>query len=626
MSAFAGIERAGIVLLLVLCAGFGTAVAQKADNTAELRAMMQRRDQRIPDIEVEGAEPVAISYKDDKEIDFDKLDLPEDNTVRFAVKEIRISGNTLITTGELLRNIPAVYNSSSGPAVQAPSSALYDLRVLREIVSDVGQEREVSERMMQGLTRYILAVYRRSDYAGVYVYIAAETVDGKAELRDGILPVQIVEARVSNIRVTHYDPSRVKQDKGYLRSSVIRSWSPARPGQVVNRKKLDYFVNLLNLNPDRYVSAVVSKGTEPETLALGYDVYETSPWHYFMQVDDSGNKERRWSPTFGVMNTNLTGRDDRLNVMYQTPLETGDDNYSLFASYDFPLWTPRLRAGFFAGRNEFDIGGGGGIDFIGQGHVFGGQLLYNLYQKNGWFFDVRTSLSRESSKVTPSLFKFLKTDINIDIWTVGANLHRSNEEKTSYLAFDRLQSVGGSSKAAFVNARAGTDPDFSIYILSAAHSQQLGSRKEQQLSGSFRLIVPTERLAPSKMTTFGGMYSVRGYKEEGVVADGGVLFSLQHEFDLIKFNQLVAPRPGEAKKQCLRKLALLSFFDFGRAKTKDSVVGEQGVQELASLGLGVNAELGDNFEASMYYGWPLRSAGDTKAGQGRFNFSFIVRN
>ena len=289
------------------------------------------------------------------------------------------------------------------------------------------------------------------------------------------------------------------------------------------------------------------------------------------------------------------------------------------------MWTPRLRLGIFGGRSKFDVGGGD-IDFIGNGSFFGGQLLYNILQKNGWFFDFRTSLSRENSKVTPSLFGFLETDIDMNLWTAGVNLHRSNEEMTSYLGFDRVQCVGGSSKADFLNARAGTDPDFSIYIVSAAHSQQLGPRKEHQLSGSIRLIAPTERLAPSKMTTFGGMYSVRGYEEDEIVADGGLLFSLQHEFDLVKHNQLAASSEAEADKSCLRKLALLSFFDFARAKTKDSVAGEKGVEELCSLGLGTSVEIGNNFEAAMYYGWPIRSAGDTEAGRGRFNLSFIVRN
>ena len=72
--------------------------------------------------------------------------------------------------------------------------------------------------------------------------------------------------------------------------------------------------------------------------------------------------------------------------------------------YDVPLWTPRLRLNLYGGRSEFDIDGGGGIDFLGNGYFYGGKLRFNAFQEDGWFFDLTTSLSREKSKVTTSLF------------------------------------------------------------------------------------------------------------------------------------------------------------------------------------------------------------------------------
>ena len=142
--------------LVLLFAAIGTVTGQKADNTAELRALMDLKEQRVSEKEAEGGEKKAIADKGDEEIDVSKLKFPEDTTTRFAVKEIQISGNTLITAGELLSNMPAVYSTSDKPLGQAPPSALYDFRVLREIAAVPGQEREVSERTMLGFTRYIL--------------------------------------------------------------------------------------------------------------------------------------------------------------------------------------------------------------------------------------------------------------------------------------------------------------------------------------------------------------------------------------------------------------------------------------------------------------------------------------
>ena len=36
------------------------------------------------------------------------------------------------------------------------------------------------------------------------------------------------------------------------------------------------------------------------------------------------------------------------------------------------------------------------------------------------------------------------------------------------------------------------------------------------------------------MTAFGGMYTVRGYDEYEIIADGGILTSIQYEYDLVQ--------------------------------------------------------------------------------------------
>lgn len=564
-----------------------------------------------------------------REAEVERLNLPEDTSSRFAVKELRISGNTLISTSELLENMPLVYNASDKPAHLAEPGDLYDLRVLHDIIIRPGEARQVSRRTMQGLTEYILSAYQNRDYAGIYVYISAQAVEGGVQLQDGVLPIEIVETRISEITVTTYDPNREKVEKGILRSSVVKAWSPVKIGEIANQRKLDDFVNLLNHNPDRYVSAIISKGAEPNSLALEYGIYEANPWHFYTRIDSSGTRERQWAPRLGIVNTNLTGMDDRLSVLYQAPWESGmEDNYLFFGSYEFPVFTPWLRLNLYGGCTEFDTTGGLGIDFLGRGSFYGSVLRLNAFQADGWFFDIVGSLSHERSKVTPSLG--IVSDVDMDLWGIGVDLHRSDAMSNTSLTFNRIESMDGSSRDDFVRARLKTDPRFTIYATSVAHSQYLDPNSISRLSGSLRLITSDERLVPSKMTTFGGLYSVRGYEEDEIVADGGLLLSAQYEFDAVKYGESMKNRgtsSGETgdDKPWLRKLAPLGFFDYGRAKTKDDLAGEKGVQELCSLGMGVIVELGDNFRGAMYYGWPIRPTDETKEDEGRFSFSFVLR-
>jgi hemolysin activation/secretion protein len=557
--------------------------------------------------------------------------LLEDTTTRLVVRELRISGNTLISTGELLEYMPAVYNASGQPQSQADSQFLYDLRPIQEIVSMPGQPREVSLRTIQGLTQYILSVYQENDYSGIYVYVPEGAIKNGNELVNGILPINILEAPVSEVRIKYYDAERNEVEEGYLRRSALEEWSPVERDKVASQKDLDYLINLLNLNPDRHVSAVVSRGAEPNTLAIQYDVYETDPWHYFIQADNSGTNEREWAPRVGVINTNLLGIDDRLTALVQAALDSLDENYSVFGSYDFPVMGPRLRLNLYGGYSEFDIDPESGpFTFLGSGSFYGAILRYNIYQEQNWFFDVSGSLSHEESDIDSSLFpQLFSTDVEMELWGIGANIHHRDDMSNTSLIFNRVQSFGGSDQEAFwdtvtlTGARTNAERDFAIYTMAANHSQYVDQNKVQQLRGTCRWIEPTERLVPAKMTSFGGMYTVRGYDEYEVVADGGILASIQYEYDLVRHSQTIESETVANEE--LKKLAPLAFFDYGRTNVESPVPGEKENQTLYSVGVGVAFEIGNNFSGALYYGHPLKDTVDTNKGNGRLSASAMLR-
>jgi len=106
--------------------------------------------------------------------------------------------------------------------------------------------------------------------------------------------------------------------------------------------------------------------------------------------------------------------------------------------------------------------------------------------------------------------------------------------------------------------------------------------------------------------------------------------SAQYEFDLVKYSEARGEHLSESNrsdeaKPWLRKLAPLVFIDYGRAKIKNPLWIEQETHELGSVGTGMLVEIGDNFDAGIYYGWPLRATEETDKGDGRFNFSLRYR-
>ena len=625
------------IWIIFLCMGFIVCFANAAERSSQPEPAKELEEIRetTEEVQTEEAGPAEemedvgeVTEEVETETEVEELNLPEDTSPRLVARDLLISGNTLISTEKLLAGMPAIYNASRQPLAKAESRYLYDLRIIHEIISEPGQPREVSSRTIQGLTQYILSVYQAHHYAGIYVYVPEETIIDDKELVDGILLVKVLEAPVSEVTITFYDTERNEVEKGYLRRSAVEQWSPVKTGKVANRKKLDYLVNLLNLNPDRHVSTVVSRGAEPNTLAIEYDIYETNPWHYFIQTDNSGTDDRKWAPRIGLINTNLFGIDDKFIAVGQaTPDSTIDENFSLYGSYDFPVMGPRLRLNLYGAYSEFDITPETGVfDFLGSGLLYGGILRYNVLQQKGWFFDITGSISHEESEVIPSLWpELFASDVEMNLWSVGIDVHRSDDMSNTSLIFNTAMSMGGSSQSDFTRARfGGAERDFTIYTTSANHSRYLDQNKVQQLRGTVRWIVPSERLVPAKMTSFGGMYSVRGYEEYEIVADGGILASIQYEFDLVRHSEAVEQRETEAYPW-FKKLAPVVFIDYGLAQIKDAVAGEDSEQSLCSVGPGFIAELKNNLSGAVYYGFPLEETDETDSGEGRLNLSFMLR-
>ena len=614
----------GLFVMLVLAAAIPVLAAKlPVSKTAEQEVLEEKKDLEEA-VTADESVPVPLEVAVEN--------LPEDTTPRYSLSQIIFSGNTLFSDEQLLSNVPDLFNASRVAVVEPDN--LYDLRPVKAIVAEPNAIQEVSARTIQGFTQYILSIYQKKHYAGIYVYLPGEALEADGDLAQGILPVRILEAPVSELSSAYYDVNNVSVDDPnsyYLKESALKGWSPVQEGEVINRKKLDDYINLLNLNPDRYVAAVVSKGDEPDSLAVNYNVYEANPWHFFVQVDNSGTDDIQWRPRFGLINTNLLGYDDKFTAIYQTtPDSTMLDEYAIYGSYDFPILGPKLRLNLYAGYNEFDIADPD-INFLGSGTFTGGILRYNAMQHDNWFVDVTGTLGYEESKIRPDIaLPGLDSDIHMTLWGAGTELYKTTDMKDTFFGFNMVGLLDSSDEAKMDASRGpgGASDDFHIFYLNGRHSRYLDPDKIQRLSASVRYTVPDERLVPAKMTSFGGMYTIRGYDEYEIVADGGLITSLQYEYDLARKQQVELfgqEESEQTQKPFIKKLAPLLFVDYGQARIKDATPAEDTDQELASWGGGIILELGDNFTGTVYYGYPLIATDNTRSGKGRVHTGFLLR-
>jgi len=609
---------------------------EKMEDIKEDAARAEREaaaQERMLEAEMEKAQQGEI---------IDQLTFPEDDSPNLNVKEIAFQGNTLLSDEELLAGLPLVFNDSAMSLLEAPSDALYDFRGVGEIAAVPGSVRGVSARTVNGLTKYVLSAYQSRNYAGIFVHVPRETMQGGNQLVNDVLVIRVVEYPVTSVRVSAYDVDANSKPEPLLKREIIEEWSPAKPGQMANSKEIDEFVNLLNLNPDRYVSATISRGAEPNSLAVGYDIYETSPWHFYIQIDNAGTKDKQWSPRFGIINTNVTGRDDMLMLMYQSASlrepKRYKSNFAVYGSYEFPVWTPRVRLQLFAGISRFYTPVGtvynqnqplGSLNFLGNGSFYGGKIKVNVLQVNKWMFDLTGGYTKEFSKISNNLIPLTSGEDHWDFWSYGFNIHhRDDMSETSialdhYISFD--EGIDGFDGGTFVRTNIHKDMQYTTF--SANHEQNLDEDAVGKVVGKFRYIDAFNRLHPAKMTTFGGLYSVRGYPEDQVVGDEGYLWSIQYEHDLIASDKVrdreagIEPVETEEGNLEFKRLAPVLFVDGAHAAVIDSVVGEKSDYDFLSFGTGVIGQLGDNLSGEFYYGWPLKSSTNSNV-DGEYHLSF----
>jgi hemolysin activation/secretion protein len=165
--------------------------------------------------------------KEDKKIstrkisseEISKLNLPLDTSSLMTAKEVRISGNAVMSTEELLKDVPSVYNASDKPLLKADSESLFDFRVIQDLIAQPGPARRISARTIRGFVQYILSVYQDNDYAGIFVYVPTEVLEDN-KLKDEVLVIKVIEATVASVTTNYYTPENEKSEKSYLDDSA----------------------------------------------------------------------------------------------------------------------------------------------------------------------------------------------------------------------------------------------------------------------------------------------------------------------------------------------------------------------------------------------------------------------
>ncbi len=508
----------------------------------------------------------------------------QDNTLsalpEINIKQFNFEGNTVFTDAELLQIIP----ESDRPPRILSAEKLQDIR-----------NRITQHYVDKG-------------------YINSGAILPDQQVQDGVVTLKIIEGQIIQLNVGG--------TKG-LRPSYIETRVKGHQGEVLNVDHVQERLQLLQQDPlIQNLNAELGPGAQLGEAILNLQISEKRPFEFQLNL----NNHR--SPSIGAYrgelefwHRNLTGAfghqfgvGDTLYLSYG--LTQGLDDYTV--RYEFPLHRDDTTLALLWDRSESDVieEPFKQIDVASQAKTIAGILTYSWYKstrgelKFGLRAEKRVSktflLDRpfsfspgvEDGESHLSVIRFSQDWVNRsvnhvlaahfsenfgrDMW--DATIHDDDSPDAEFITLiGQFQWVGRLSTIPFLSENLQKNQNFQVgqFIF--------------HIDGQFS----NEDLLPIEKFSIGGSATVRGYRENYLTRDNGLISSLEVRFPIYK--QVI---PGISKNPEDGWLYVTPFIDYGRSWNVDSETPDP--KSISSVGLGLRYNPGEAFQAALYWGKALR--------------------
>ncbi len=484
------------------------------------------------------------------------------------VTEFNFTGNTLFTTEELKEKF-------TQDLINQPLS----LNRLLKIANDIAR-------------LYAEQGYRTS---GAIISLP-ETTQQQGK---GMVEVKVLEGELSEIQIIPQDGS-FQLNPNYIRSRL--NLAATKP---LNIYRLQEALQLLQLNPlIEGISATLSTGASPEQSILEVTVLEADTFN--LQVFADNNR----SPSVGsfrrgatLTEANLLGWGDRLDFSYANT--DGSDAFDL--AYTIPLNPQNGTLSFLYSDTEneviespFDV-----LDIESESSSYELNLrqpvIQNIDRNTQTFDEVALGISAfwrgstssiEENSEPLSLGAEADGDINIFVLRFTQEWTRQNAE--SVFALRSEFSVGLDAFDSTINEQIPgvariPDSRFFSWRGQAQYVFLLAPETLFLIRGSLQ--IANDALFGAEQFSLGGANTVRGYRQDTLLTDNGLLASAELRIPIIQ---------GFSESGIVQ---IIPFVDFGKGWNKSRELNPD-PQNLASLGLGLLWQE-ENFNFRFDYGIPL---------------------
>ncbi|BCL35789.1 ShlB/FhaC/HecB family hemolysin secretion/activation protein [Nostoc sp. MS1] len=411
----------------------------------------------------------------------------------------------------------------------------------------------------------------------------------------GAVTIEIVEGSLEDIQVI----GNRRLGKDYIRSRLARGSQ-----KPLNREKLLEALQILQLNPRiENLSAELAAGTRIGQNLLVVRVEEAKTFNAQIALDNNR------SPAVGTFQrslqleeTNLSGIGDTLSVGYANT----DGSNEVNVSYTLPLTPQETTLAFNYGRGwsnviekPFDR-----LDISSESENYQLTLRHPLFRNPRQELALELALSHQQTQT------FIGFD-DIGPFPISPGADDEGRTRISALRFaqqwtdrgDRSVfalrsqfSVGLDFLGATINDY---EPDsrFFAWKGQAQWVRLLGRNTFLVLRGELQLA--DRRLVSLEQFRLGGQASVRGFRQDALLADNGFFGSAEVRLPIKTFPEIQG------------SLQVIPFVDVGQV-WNNFEGAELEPNPLVSTGLGLRFQMGDRFDARLDWGIPLVSVNSDK--------------
>ncbi len=460
-------------------------------------------------------------------------------------------------------------------------STVFDAEQLAEVTDDFTGDVSFSQ-LLQARSA-VTQLYLDNGYVTSGAFIPPQTLEG------GQVMIQVLEGKLEDVRIT---------GNQRLKPSYVRSRLERAGAEPLNVQNLLEGLKILQLDPLLgSISADLQAGVQPGTSLLDVKVTETDPFTATVSLDNArspsvGSFRRKIS----LNHANLLGYGDALNLAYSNT----DGSNALDLGYTVPLNASNGTLRFAYGRTRSEVieEPFSPLEISAKSIYYEGTYRQPVYQTASEELALGLTFSRQESST-----KLGFADIGGFPLSPGAN--DDGETKISALRFFQEWNKRSSNQvlAARSQVSLGTNWfDSNQSSNGGPDSNFLSWRGQGQW---VRLLAPDtlalvrgdlqfadRDLVPLEQFGIGGQSSVRGYRQDALLTDNGLLVSAEVRLPVARIPNWDAT------------LQVAPFLDLGHGWNKDSDVQPE-EKTLVGTGLGFIWRQGNNFSARVDWGFPL---------------------